>query len=127
MIKNGPGHKERAHLSLPSNEMMATLAVTRFGLGARPGDLAAAAKDPRGSLISQITPKGADQPQPGADGSAQRFIAMRAYQELRRKAQDDSEPRTVEVQRANRVIRDKAGADFLARARLGAGTASGFR
>ncbi len=132
MIKNGPGHKapghkERARLSLPSKDMMAALAVTRFGLGARPGDIAAARTDPRGSLLGQITPKGADQPQPGADTSAQRYIAMRAYQELRREAKDDGEPRNVAVQQANKAIREKAAADFLSRAQLGASTASGFR
>ena len=114
-------------MSLPSKDMMAALAVTRFGLGARPGDIAAARRDPRGSLIAQIDGRGADQPQDNPETSAQRFVAMRAYQELRREARDDGDPRTVMVQRANRAIREKAAADFLARARLGAGTAEGFR
>ena len=34
--------------------MQAEIAVLRFGLGARPGDLAAAASDPRGWLLAQI-------------------------------------------------------------------------
>lgn len=114
-------------MSLPSKDMMAALAVTRFGLGARPGDIADARRDPRGSLLDQIDPLGADQPQANADTSAQRFVAMRAYQELRREAKDDGDPKTVAVQQANRALRDKAAADFLARARLGAGTAGGFR
>lgn len=114
-------------MSLPSKDMMAALAVTRFGLGARPGDIDAARRDPRGSLVAQIDGRGADQPQPGADTAAQRFIAMRAYQELRRQAKDDGDPKTVAVQQANRVLREKAAGDFLARARLGAGTPDGFR
>ena len=114
-------------MSLPSKDMMAALAVTRFGLGARPGDIAAARRDPRGSLIAQIDGRGADQPQDNPETSAQRFIAMRAYQELRREARDDGDPKTVAVQQANKAIREKAAADFLARARLGAGTPDGFR
>lgn len=114
-------------MSLPSKDMMAALAVTRFGLGARPGDIAAARRDPRGALIDQIDGRGADQPQDNPETAAQRFVAMRAYQELRREARDDGDPRTVAVQQANKAIRDKAAADFLARARLGASTASSFR
>lgn len=114
-------------MSLPDKDLMAALAVTRFGLGARPGDIATAARDPRGSLIDQIDGRGADQPQDRPETAAQRFVAMRAYQALRREAKDDGELRTAAVQQANRVLRDKAAADFLARARLGAGTADGFR
>ena len=114
-------------MSLPPTEMMAALALTRFGLGARPGDIADARRDPRGSLVAQIDGRGADQPQDNPETSAQRFIAMRAYQDLRREARDDGDPRTVIVQQANRAIREKAAADFLARARLGAGTPDGFR
>ena len=33
-------------LSLPSKDMMAAIAVTRFGLGARPGEIDAAKADP---------------------------------------------------------------------------------
>jgi len=114
-------------LSLPSKDMMAALAVTRFGLGARPGEIETARRDPRGALIGQIDGRGADQPQDNPETSAQRFVAMRAYQELRREARDDGDPKTVVVQQANRAIREKAAGDFLARARLGAGTPDGFR
>ena len=113
-------------MSLPSKTMMAALAVTRFGLGARPGEIATASADPRGWLIDQITPKGAAQPQPNPDTAAQRYVAMREYQELRRTAKDDGDPKTVAVRQANMAIRDKAGADFLARARLAAGTPDSF-
>ncbi|MEO0421209.1 MAG: DUF1800 domain-containing protein [Pseudomonadota bacterium] len=37
----------------------ATIAANRFGLGARPGDLTAIAKDPRGWLLAQLTPTSA--------------------------------------------------------------------
>jgi uncharacterized protein (DUF1800 family) len=41
----------------------AAIAVTRFGLGARPGEMARASADPRGFLKAQIRRSGADQPQ----------------------------------------------------------------
>ena len=63
-------------MSLPPTEMIAALALTRFGLGARPGDIADARRDPRGSLVAQIDGRGADQPQDNPETSAQRFIAM---------------------------------------------------
>ena len=44
----------------------AAIAVTRFGLGARPGEIDEARRDPKGWLSAQITPAGADQPQPAA-------------------------------------------------------------
>lgn len=113
-------------MALPSKAMMAALAATRFGLGARPGDIAAAMGDPRAALIAQIAARGAEQPQDAPDSAAERFVAMRAYQELRRQLRDDGDPKTAVVQQANRAIRDKAGADFLARARLGAITPNGF-
>ena len=47
-----------------SKDMMAAIAVTRFGLGARPGELDEARGDPRGWLKAQIRRQGADQPVP---------------------------------------------------------------
>jgi len=41
----------------------AAIAVHRYGLGARPGEMAAASADPRGWLLAQLH-NGADQPQP---------------------------------------------------------------
>ena len=38
----------------------AAIAATRFGLGARPGEIAAASSDPQGWLAAQISPAGAD-------------------------------------------------------------------
>jgi uncharacterized protein (DUF1800 family) len=40
------------------------IAVTRFGLGARPGEIETASQDPRGWLRAQIRRDGADQPLP---------------------------------------------------------------
>ena len=54
------------------------IAATRFGLGARPGEIAAADADPRGWLKAQITPAGADQPVGNLPGSRDRFNAYTA-------------------------------------------------
>ena len=49
-------------MALPDKDTMAAIAVTRFGLGARPGELEAAKNDPKGWLKAQITRGAADQP-----------------------------------------------------------------
>jgi uncharacterized protein (DUF1800 family) len=46
-----------------NRDLDAALAVTRFGLGARPGEIDAAKSDPREFLRAQIRAAGADQPQ----------------------------------------------------------------
>ena len=47
-------------MSSNSKSLDAAIAATRFGLGARPGEIAEAASDPRGWLAAQIRPEGAD-------------------------------------------------------------------
>ncbi len=54
----------------------AAIAVTRFGLGARPGELDAASADPHGWLKSQIRRNGADQPKASLPDSANRVAAL---------------------------------------------------
>ena len=51
------------------------IAATRFGLGAKPGEIAAAQADPRGWLKAQIIPTGADQPPGVLPNSRDRFNA----------------------------------------------------
>ena len=69
-------------------DMRAAIAVTRFGLGAKPGEIAQARQDPQGYLKGQIRRTGADQPlgqAPGqATGTAQRMAEFRDYQRERR-------------------------------------------
>ena len=67
-----------------STELKAAIAATRFGLGARPGEIALAAHDPQGWLKVQISTQGADQPQAGGGGALlttpecyQAFLAYR--------------------------------------------------
>jgi uncharacterized protein (DUF1800 family) len=113
-------------VSLPSNDMMAAIAATRFGLGARPGEIDAARGDPRGFLTAQIRPEGADQPQGTAKTSAQRLAEVSDYQMQRRDARQGVIPRDP-VKDAQKALREQAGDDFLARARLGATTDAAFR
>ena len=49
-------------MSLPSNDLTAAIAATRFGLGGRPGELARLSHDPKGWLIEQIRPDAVIQP-----------------------------------------------------------------
>lgn len=114
-------------MSLPSNEMMAAIAATRFGLGARPGEIAAAQGDPRGFLTAQIRPEGADQPQGDGETSAQRLAELVDYRMQKQAAKADGDPKADPVKDAQKMLRDQAGSDFLARARLGANTEAAFR
>ena len=123
-------------MALADRELQAAIAATRFGLGARPGEIAEAARDPRGFLKAQIRRSGADLPQGDGETSAQRIAAFRDYQQDRRAArqaaaagpQDEAVPDARDpVKRAQRMLREETGGDFLARARLGATTEAGFR
>lgn len=65
---------------IASKTLDGAIAVTRFGLGAKPGELSDAANDPRGWLKAQITRDGGEQPQGQLPGSAERFNGFIAYQ-----------------------------------------------
>jgi len=112
---------------------MAAIAATRFGLGARPGEIEAAKADPRGFLLAQIRREGADVPQDDGESAGTRFEQMRAYQQQRRAerqkkdGEDDVKTAAQAFMNAQRDLREKVGADFLARARLGAATPAAFR
>ncbi len=114
-----------------SNELNAAIAVTRFGLGARPGEIAAVTADPRGWLRGQIRRAGADQPQENPETSAARIQAFRAYRQdrraMEREADGEVAPDRDPVQIAARMLREDTAVDFLARARLAATTPAGFR
>lgn len=117
-------------LSPPSKDLMAAIAATRFGLGARPGEIEAAKTDAQGFLIAQIRREGGDIPQDDGESAAARFDQMRAYQQQRRaerqkkNGEDDTK---ISALGAQRDLRQKVGDDFLARARLGANTPAAFR
>ncbi|HEY2661982.1 MAG TPA: DUF1800 family protein [Caulobacteraceae bacterium] len=64
-----------------SNALRAAIAVTRFGLGARPGELADATLDPQTWLKAQIRREGADQPAGALPDSRDRLMALVAYRD----------------------------------------------
>ncbi len=130
--------------SLQSSE--AAIAVGRFGLGARPGELATASSDPRGWLKAQINREGADQPQGPLPTSRDRFAAYLAFVADRRElkqaqrasatqpdptsptgASDAAEQLKVARQAARRPLRDGIDAEVLARTQLAATTSAPFR
>lgn len=123
-------------------DQQAAIAVTRFGLGARPGEIEAVRADPGGWLTAQIKPSGAPVPAGDFPDGAARMVEFNAYLvEQRAERQDrrqtppapaagtamtsEQEPRTRE-QNGRRAIAQGTAAEFLARARLGAATADGF-
>jgi uncharacterized protein (DUF1800 family) len=110
----------------PDPAMMAAIAVTRFGLGARPGEIVAARRDPRGYLADQIRREGADQPQSDGDSASERFAALQDYREQRQAARQAGDPAQA-LKAAQKALRDETGDDFLARTRLAVGTPAGFR
>ena len=132
---------------MADRDLDAAIAATRFGLGARPGEIGETAHDPRGFLKAQIRRDGADQPQAGAPTARQRIAEFRDYQkdrqaERREKANDTkggdakggdpAAPAQVPeardpVKMAQRMLREETGVDFAARAQLGANTPAAFR
>jgi uncharacterized protein (DUF1800 family) len=53
-------------MTIDTRNLDGAIAVTRFGLGARPGEIDEATRDPQGWLKAQIRREGADQPVPAA-------------------------------------------------------------
>lgn len=131
MVNVERSRKGEPRLSLPSKDMMAAIAATRFGLGARPGEIDAATADPQGFLTAQIRRDGADLPQDGGESSADRFEQMREYQQQKKMERERKDgapsPGAPVAKDAQRDLRDKVNGDFLARARLGANTPAAFR
>ncbi|MBO9710260.1 MAG: DUF1800 family protein [Caulobacter sp.] len=107
--------------------MMAAIAVTRFGLGARPGEIDLARSEPREFLRSQIRPEGADQPASDGETSAQRLSEFRDYQLQKQDAKAAGDPKAPPVKDAAKALRDQAGDDFLARSQLASTTDAAFR
>jgi uncharacterized protein (DUF1800 family) len=125
--------KEGMRMSTSDRDLQAAIAVTRFGMGARPGEIATAAQDPKGWLVAQVRPTGAPAPAPTQD-SGMRLAELRDFREARREAREAPPPPAGQqapakddpVKAVQKLLRQDAGADFLARARLGATTPDGF-
>ena len=108
-------------------DLAAAIAATRLGLGAKPGEIATARRDPRAWLMAQITPAGADLPNPNGPDSASRIDEFRAYQEDKRDAKADGDPKSDPVKMAAKMLREDTGTDFQARLALAATTDAPFR
>jgi uncharacterized protein (DUF1800 family) len=115
-------------MSIGSNsDLKAAIAATRFGLGARPGEIELARHDPQGWLAVQIRPEGADLPQANGGGpllsTPDCYQAFLAYREAIQAAGKDEMARKA----ARQPLDDALAQEVLARAWLGATTPSPFR
>ena len=117
---------------------MAAIAVTRFGLGAKPGELDAVMADPPSFLAAQIRGSGADQPQANPETAAQRLAEFKDYAAFRQDARRDRKADTAKdaaptpperdpVKLAQKLLREETAVDFLTRAQLAANTDAAFR
>jgi uncharacterized protein (DUF1800 family) len=108
-------------------DLRASIAVTRFGLGAAPGEIERARPDPAAYLKAQIRPDGADRP-PGELKSVREAVAEAAeLRMVRRDAKAEGVPKADPVKAARALLKDTTGDEFLARAQLAASTDAGFR
>ncbi len=143
-------------MALADHELMAAIAATRFGMGAKPGEIAEAAKDPKAFLKSQIRRSGADQPSTAPASAGQRLADFRDAREERREmrlertadvrpaspqtadpamskvappapADPSSQAFVARQQQVGRIVRDDVGGDFTARAALASTTDADFR
>jgi uncharacterized protein (DUF1800 family) len=129
----GLWRKKGMRMTTSDRDLRAAIAVTRFGLGARPGEIETAAHDPRGWLHAQIRATGAPMPQVDATAGG-RLAELREYELAQRQARAAAPPAAGQaapaqddpVKQARKLLRDDAGGDFLARAQLGAATPDGF-
>jgi uncharacterized protein (DUF1800 family) len=111
-------------------DLAAAIAMTRFGLGAKAGEIAAAAGDPKGWLKAQIHREGAETFPTGGETSKQRLAEFRDYRRERRMADRKGEGKEGDAdptRMARRFIRQNAVGDVVARTQLAATTDAGFR
>lgn len=102
--------------------MQSEIAVLRFGLGAKPGELSAAATDPRGWLKQQIAgavPLISSEPLPRSDSIYEAFVAARQAQRMQRSA---AAPNANVVNAVREVYQPQYRAQVLARAQSAAAT-----
>jgi uncharacterized protein (DUF1800 family) len=109
--------------------MQAEIAVLRFGLGARPGELAAAAGEPRGWLLAQVkgaAPLAVDAPLAASD---QIFAALLAARDERQKMKQESAAAAADAKVVNAIreaYQPHYRAQVLARAQSAALTLTPF-
>ncbi|HET6971942.1 MAG TPA: DUF1800 family protein [Phenylobacterium sp.] len=119
-----------------SRDLDAAIAATRFGLGAKAGEIAAARSDPRGWLKAQVRREGADAFATDGQSGRQRLAAFRDYrrekQEQRRQNQAAGDANATDedmgaVKMAREAIRQAAIGDVAARLQLAIDTEASFR
>jgi uncharacterized protein (DUF1800 family) len=127
-------------VTLADQDLKSAIAATRFGLGAKPGEIAMTRADPQGFLRAQIRREGADIPSVEAATTSQRLAEFRDYQQDRRAARlektadnagaaapaagaDARDP----VKMARKMLRQDVGVDFAARMALATNTDAAFR
>ncbi|WP_293459433.1 DUF1800 family protein [Phenylobacterium sp.] len=117
-------------MTATQKDIEAAIAVTRFGLGAKAGEIAEAARDPRGYLQAQVRREGAETFATGGETSAQRLAEFRDYRRQRVMAEqagkgkgDEADP----VKAARGFLRQNLGGDIQARLELAVETDAGFR
>jgi uncharacterized protein (DUF1800 family) len=113
-----------------ASEMKAAIAVTRFGLGARPGEIETALADPEQWLEDQIglSDGGAALSETALTG--QRMEALRRYQADQvqiQKSGQGAEQVSEQLRTLRRNIQSATAMDFIERARLATATPHGFR
>lgn len=106
------------------SDVMAAIAVTRFGLGARPGEIDAAKSDPSGFLKAQIRADGAEQPPGDLKSSSDNLYVYAGLRKARRaaKAEDAADA----LKQVQQQIRGLVINEMAARGRLAAQTPNGF-
>jgi uncharacterized protein (DUF1800 family) len=117
-------------VALPAlSDINAAIAATRFGLGAQPGELEATRPDPRGFLMAQIRPEGADQPLGNLGNSAQNLTVFEGLRRERRelKGEDAAAAGADTLKQIQAQIRSMAIEEMVARGRLAATTHAAFR
>ena len=106
------------------------IAATRFGLGARAGEIAEASRDPRAWLKAQVRREGAETFTTGGETSNQRLAEFRDYRRQRVAARQSAQGKDGDedpVMKAREFIRGNASGDILARVQLATQTDAGFR
>ena len=123
--------------------LSAAIALGRFGLGARAGEIDAIAGDPRGWLDDQIRPEGAANPDGPLQTTSDRIRRFLDYQQESQGARqareaavpspasamaDDAQARAAFDARreSRRSLMQDTAQEFLARAQLGTTTPAGF-
>ena len=111
------------------SRLSAAIAATRFGMGARPGEIADAAGDPRGWLEAQIRTDAAVFPADGLQSTQDVFGARIADAPMagpRGAGEPDEETRQAIQQRIQREAREVLRLEIEARTRHAASTGSSF-